>query len=166
MSDEIQTLDEINERAVPSPSFYLSQANAEFGGNGWASNILSRAGLPAPRWLSTLAGKSSASHSLVVGTQWDRYGFHASNGMGSLSPASVQGFPIIELYYINSQWTFTLSGMVSDERIWVEVPNGPSVLFEFEYSSSGWAIGGDVHGLGQYFTSRVGQSIGLNIYGT
>lgn len=151
---------------VPNVPFWLSQANTEFGGGGAASTILSKAGIPAPRWLSNLAGKSSASHSLVVGTQYNRYGFHASNGMGSLSPASVRGFPIVELYFINSQWVFSLSGSVSDERIRVEVPNGPSVLFEFEYSSSGWAIGGDVQGLGQYFTSRVGQSIGLNIYGT
>ncbi|MGL5156142.1 MAG: hypothetical protein ACRC9H_14640, partial [Aeromonas veronii] len=47
------------ERAVPALPFYLSQANTEFSGNGWASDILSKAKIPAPQWLSSLAGKSS-----------------------------------------------------------------------------------------------------------
>ena len=47
--------------AVPSKPFWLSQANTEFGGNGWASNILSKAGLSIPRYVGELAGKSAFS---------------------------------------------------------------------------------------------------------
>lgn len=45
--------------AVPSKPFWLSQANTEFGGNGWASNILSKAGLALPRYVGDLAGMSA-----------------------------------------------------------------------------------------------------------
>ena len=45
--------------AVPNVPFWLSQANTEFAGNGWASNIMSKAGLAVPGWASSLAGKSA-----------------------------------------------------------------------------------------------------------
>ena len=44
---------------VPNKPFWLSQANTEFGGNGWASNILSKAGLALPRMAGDLAGMSA-----------------------------------------------------------------------------------------------------------
>ncbi len=44
---------------VPAKPFWLSQANTEFGGNGWASNILSKAGLALPRMAGDLAGMSA-----------------------------------------------------------------------------------------------------------
>ena len=44
--------------AVPNVPFYLSQANTEFQANGWASHVLSLAGVPAPRHCSALAGQS------------------------------------------------------------------------------------------------------------
>lgn len=54
--------------AVPNIPFYLSAANTEFAGSGWASNIMSKAGLTVPGWASSLAGKSAASHSVVAGS--------------------------------------------------------------------------------------------------
>ena len=54
--------------AVPNVPFWLSQANTEFAGNGWASNILSKAGIPAPRNLSALAGKSAQFNSISLST--------------------------------------------------------------------------------------------------
>ena len=51
--------------AVPNVPFWLSQANTEFAGNGWASNIMSKAGLAVPGWASSLAGKSAVT---VVGS--------------------------------------------------------------------------------------------------
>ncbi|MGL5490439.1 MAG: hypothetical protein ACRDC6_29900 [Shewanella sp.] len=46
--------------AVPNKPFWLSQANTEFGGDRWSSNILSKAGLSLPRFAGELAGKSSS----------------------------------------------------------------------------------------------------------
>lgn len=46
---------------VPNKPFWLSQANSEFGGNGWTSNILSKAGISIPRYVGELAGKSAFS---------------------------------------------------------------------------------------------------------
>lgn len=47
--------------AVNNKPFWLSQANSEFSGNGWASNILSNASIGAPRYVGELAGKSTFS---------------------------------------------------------------------------------------------------------
>lgn len=50
---------EKNSRIIPSGAFWLSQANTEFQGNNWASNVLAKANKPAPRWLSNLRGMSA-----------------------------------------------------------------------------------------------------------
>lgn len=57
--------------AVPNVPFWLSQANTEFAGNGWASNIMSKAGLAVPGWASSLAGKSAATHVIAVAKSAD-----------------------------------------------------------------------------------------------
>lgn len=44
---------------VPNVPFWLSDANSEFGGNGWASDICAKAGLALPADLKSLAGRSS-----------------------------------------------------------------------------------------------------------
>lgn len=54
---------------VPNKPFWLSQANNEFKGNQWGSNILSSAQLAVPGWLGELAGKSAfvKTHTVVMG---------------------------------------------------------------------------------------------------
>ncbi|MCO4170254.1 hypothetical protein K8D10_00360 [Aeromonas veronii] len=44
---------------IPAKPFWLSAAYAEFGGNRWMSDTANRAGIPAPRWLGDLAGRSA-----------------------------------------------------------------------------------------------------------
>lgn len=51
--------------AVPNVPFWLSQANTEFQANGWASNIMGKAGVAVPGWCSQLAGRSAVT---VIGT--------------------------------------------------------------------------------------------------
>ena len=53
---------------VPNPPFWLSVANTEFGANGYASNIMAKAGLSLPAWTTQLAGKSASSHSMLAGS--------------------------------------------------------------------------------------------------
>lgn len=50
---------------VPNVPFWLSDANSEFGGNGWASDICAKAGLALPADLIDLAGRSALT---VIGT--------------------------------------------------------------------------------------------------
>lgn len=50
---------------VPNVPFWLSDANSEFGGNGWASDICAKAGLALPADLINLAGRSALT---VIGT--------------------------------------------------------------------------------------------------
>lgn len=45
--------------AISSPSFYLSEANTEFAADGYATNIMSKAGVATPAYLSVLAGMSA-----------------------------------------------------------------------------------------------------------
>ena len=45
--------------AVPNGPFWLSQANTEFQANGWASNIMGKAGLGTTGLLGRLAGMSA-----------------------------------------------------------------------------------------------------------
>lgn len=88
---------------VPNVPFWLSQANTEFGGGGVTSTILSKAGIPAPQWVSNLAGKSASTHVLTPRVQvqgqgelvgfrgpTDVYGYPQTT-FGSISPASFIG---------------------------------------------------------------------------
>lgn len=88
---------------VPNVPFWLWSANVEFGGGGVTSTILSKAGIPAPRWVSNLAGKSASTHTLtptvqVVG-QGELVGFrgptdvygYPQTAFGAISPASFIG---------------------------------------------------------------------------
>lgn len=88
---------------IPNGPFYLSQANTEFGGGGWASTTLSKAGVPAPRLLSALMGKSASTHTLTPTVQvlgqgelvgfrgpTDVYGY-PQTAFGAISPASFIG---------------------------------------------------------------------------
>lgn len=80
---------------VPNKPFWLSQANSEFGGNRWVSNILSKAGLSIPRLAGDLAGRSSSVVlSLTIGSYTPGYetelGFRRGQ-MGAISIGQFEG---------------------------------------------------------------------------
>lgn len=81
--------------AVPNKPFWLSQANTEFSGDRWSSNILSKAGLSLPRFAGELAGKSS---SIVLNLTIGEYspGYETELGyrrgqMGAISIGEYEG---------------------------------------------------------------------------
>lgn len=79
---------------VPNVPFYLSQANTEFSGNNYASGILLKAAINAPVLVSTLGGKSSATHTAVFGLYGGRpyaNGAYAYSTVGSISPHGLGG---------------------------------------------------------------------------
>ncbi|UNU87616.1 hypothetical protein [Aeromonas dhakensis] len=100
---------------VPNKPFWLSQANSEFGGNGWASNIISRAGLSVPRWVGELAGRSaSITMNLTIGMHNQDVGFSAGViAYGNLSPRAnaIVGGDILAINtgaFINQSLSFAL----------------------------------------------------------
>lgn len=100
---------------VPNKPFWLSQANSEFGGNGWASNIMSRAGLSVPRWIGELAARSaSITMNLTIGMHNQDVGFSAGViAYGNLSPRAnaIVGGDILAINtgaFTNQSLSFTL----------------------------------------------------------
>lgn len=87
---------------VPNKPFWLSQANSEFGGNGWASNVLSQAGLGLPRFVGELAGKRAATTFNMVIAEWmvgrADYEVGFQPGRGSVSPDSYKGVDFEALF--------------------------------------------------------------------
>ncbi|MFB0600621.1 hypothetical protein [Aeromonas hydrophila] len=87
---------------VPHKPFWLSQANSEFGGNGWASNILSKASLPLPCWAGELGGKSAAATFNIVIAEWmvgrADYEVGFQPGRGSVSPDNYKGVDFEALF--------------------------------------------------------------------
>lgn len=123
---------EINERAVPAGPFYLSQANTEFKGNGWASDILAKARIPAPQWLSNLAGRSNWTNILTVGkARYDAWGYDANGSseyrMGELEPRDITNIGYCSMLEVQPDF-FTAGG-----QYWVTVPNvGTYITVEVE----------------------------------
>lgn len=88
---------------IPAKPFWLSAAYAEFGGNRWMSDTANRAGIPAPRWLGDLAGRSawtwnaipsSGSNSVEIagtgtGTVTVQYIVRALNGLTGVRASGV-----------------------------------------------------------------------------
>ncbi|MGL4843972.1 MAG: hypothetical protein ACRC2Y_05050 [Aeromonas veronii] len=171
IKDQIQTLEEPELIAVPAPAFWLSQANTEFGGNQWGSNILAKAGLPAPQWLSNLAGKANASHQFTIAPRGNGWvGFQDTSGVpvyGQMTPRSVSGAPELTEFVIrpdNVAWSWmSVYGWFAG-RIQASIPNGPSATFVFTNDPESASVEGDIAGLANYIIARTGQTIGINIW--
>lgn len=136
--EEINTLEEKEGRAVPALPFYLSQANTEYGQNGWASNILVAAGLPAPRNLSTLAGTYSGQNVTVI-RNGNMVGFVNTNNWGSkfgdMQPRHIpiMGAEVVEFCVNNGNtpWINVIGSNWIGVRVQATLPNGAWMQFEF-----------------------------------
>ena len=85
--------------AVPNVPFYMSQANTEFNGNGWGSDIRTKARLPAAGWLSELAGRTAETIiTLTVGTSALTGTGFSQDIMGAISPNTHLGRVITKMY--------------------------------------------------------------------
>ena len=153
---------------VPAVPFWLSAANTEFAGSGWASNIMSKAGLAVPGWTSSLAGKSAATVYTVNVATWEpaqgdvECGFYIGQG-GSVSPANFKGVRFRGMYAANYDdyvhlvfdgptpaTTLTIAGAGT-----VAVPaNNSSAPFNIPW--------GELYG---WLWARVGQNISVTLTG-
>lgn len=159
--------------AVPNAPFWLSQANTEFQANGWASNIMGKAGVAVPGWCSQLAGKSSATHQFTVARSGRGHwlGYCDGDGaawtdevFGNLTPRSWGPFYITSLgcrFDTYNTSFMTLAYPVSDEIFEVKFGDGQTFVFEFLQSNeascnneAAWAA---------KIRSLHGQTVGLNM---
>ena len=103
--------------AVPNVPFWLSQANTEFAGNGWASNIMGKAGVAVPGWCSQLAGMASLKkiasiQSVVTGNNAQPFATFSYN-------ASTR-----KTIYTYLDGTIAKYYPIFDGRAWVRIRNG------------------------------------------
>lgn len=167
---------------IPNGPFYLSQANQEFGGNGYATDILTKAGVPAPRLLSELMGKSAYSHKLTIGETPGSVGglvrgFRASvdiyeqpqTAIGGLSPQTL-GPGSIRTFICSTNLTdgisIAIKPMLSSVQgnLTIIIPglgtltgaysNGPTATTQ---------ILRGLQGVFDFFGQRVGQTIDIDI---
>ena len=103
--------------AVPNAPFWLSQANTEFQANGWASNIMWKAGVAVPGWCSQLAGMASLKQiasiqSVVTGNNTPPYAMFSYNESTR------------QTIYTYIDGTTVKSYPIFDGRAWVRIRNG------------------------------------------
>ena len=103
--------------AVPNVPFWLSQANTEFQANGWASNIMWKAGVAVPGWCSQLAGMASLKQiasiqSVVTGNNTPPYATFSYNASTN------------QTIYTYIDGTTVKSYPIFDGRAWVRIRNG------------------------------------------
>jgi len=152
---------------VPNKPFWLSQANSEFGGNGWASSILSKAGLSVPRWAGDLAGKSSSiTMNLTIGMYGQNAGFATVlHPYGDLSPRTnpILGGEVISCMsspYMYQDLTIQLAGGVVLKAFTLTIPG----LTTRSYDPDSASIPGNVWmalDMRAWLAARNGQTIQL-----
>lgn len=140
--------------AVPNVPFWLSQANTEFQANGWASNILSLAEVPAPRNCSALAGKSAA---IVVNLPGG-----ALNDVNVLSYVSgTSGKNLIINVPANAAYRSTTTGGPALRCV---IPDAKSVTLNIASGTTVWGKGGNGGGTTKNGSGGAGGNGGPGLY--
>ena len=151
---------------VPNVPFWLWQANVEFGGGGVASTILSKAKIPAPRWLSNLAGKSAftPTHQLSVGinTNGNVWGWNPaqSPAYGDLNPKTSGAVTWSYLYVNTTRFTLVPSARLT-ATFKLTFDNGATVSLSYNNLTSSTVVGGDEAACIEKIRASVGQTIGI-----
>lgn len=133
---------------VPNGPFYLSQANTEFAGGGLASTILTKAGVPAPRLLSALMGKSAftPTHQLTVGTsaQNNSWGWNhiTSPAYGDLNPKTSGAVTWSYFYVSTTRLTLSSSARIT-ATFKLTFDNGATVTLQYNNLAAAKVIDGD-----------------------
>lgn len=122
---------------VPNVPFYLSQAAQEFGGDGYASTILSRAATPAPRLLSTLALAVKFSMLTLITTNQSPYMYFTFDGTHTI-------------YHHNNDGV-QQAQQIQKGQLWIKL-GPPTSQANFENCSQGqWFLAdGTLRGLRKY----------------
>lgn len=151
---------------VPNVPFWLSQANVEFGGGGVASTILSKAKIPAPRWLSNLAGKSAftPTNTMTVGVSVNnnQWGWNpvASTPYGDLTPKTSGAVTWNYLYVSTTKLTLVPSARLT-ATFKLTFDNGATVSLSYNNLTSSTVVDGDEAACIAKIRASVGQTLGI-----
>ena len=139
--------------AVPNLPFWLSAAHTEFNNNRWASNILSLAGVPAPRNCSALAGRSSTITVNLPGG--------AQNNVDVLSHVSgTAGKTIVVNVPANAVYRSTTTGGPALRCV---IADAKSVTLNIASGATVWGKGGN-GGNGTLYVGNPGGVGGPGLY--
>lgn len=140
--------------AVPNLPFMLSQANTEFNGNGWGSDILSKAGLGTTGLLGQLAGKSAV---IVVNLPGG-----ALNDLNVLSYVSgTSGKNLIINVPANAAYRSTTTGGPALRCV---IPDAKSVTLNIASGATVWGKGGNGGGTTKNGGGGAGGNGGPGLY--
>lgn len=140
--------------AVPNLPFWLSAAHTEFNSNRWASNILSLAGVPAPRNCSALAGLSSTITVNLPGG--------AQNNVTVLSYVSgTAGKAIVVNVPGNAQYRSTTTG---GPALCCVIPDARSVTLVVAAGATIWGKGGNGGNGAAFVSGNPGGAGGPGLY--
>lgn len=150
---------------IPNGQFYLSQANTEFSGSGYASDILAKAGVPAPRLLSQLMGKSAftPTHQLSVGVSaQSSWGWNPvkSPAYGDLNPKTSGAVTWSYLYVSTTRLTLAPSARLT-ATFKLTFDNGATVSLRYNNIAAATVVGGDEAACIAKIRASVGQTIGI-----
>ena len=153
--------------AVPNGPFWLSQANTEFQANGWASNIMGKAGVAVPGWCSQLAGRSAftPTNTMTVranadGNQWG-WNPVAATPYGAFSPVTT-GSVTWSYFYVGTRITLSATARITG-TFKVTLATGASVTIEYANSSAGSVIAGDDATFISQVRAKVGSTLQISI---
>ena len=153
---------------VPNVPFWLSQANVEFGGGGVASTILSKAKIPAPRWVSNLAGKSAftPTNTMTVGVSPNnnQWGWNpvAATPYGAFSPVTT-GSVTWRYFYVNATSITLASSVGITGTFEVTLATGAEVTIQYSGLVGGSVISGDVVTFISQVQAKVGSTLQVSI---
>lgn len=156
---------------VPNVPFWLSQANTEFGGNGWQSNTLSLAKVPAPQWCSQLAGKSqfTPTHQLTVGAsaQANSWGWNpiTSPAFGDMNPKTSGAVTWNFFYVSTTRLTLSPTARLTG-TFQLTFDNGATITLRYNNLTASTVLGGDEAACIAKIRASVGQTIGISIVQT
>lgn len=154
--------------AVPNAPFWLSAANTEFKGNGWGSDIRTKARLPAAGWLSELAGKSAftPTNTMTVGVSVNNnsWGWNpvSSPPFGAFSPTTT-GSVAWSYFYVNFGSIVLSSTDLITGTFKVTLATEASVTIQFANLTAGSIIEGDVATFISQVQAKAGTTLQISI---
>ncbi len=146
----------------------LSQANTEFNGNGWGSDIRTKARLPAAGMLSELAGKSAFTptntmtvRASVNNNQWG-WNPDAATPYGAFSPVTTGSVTWRYFYVMVGSIVLAPTARITG-TFKVTLATGASVTIQYANLTAGSIIEGDVATFISQVQAKVGTTLQVSI---
>ncbi|WP_339009468.1 hypothetical protein [Aeromonas popoffii] len=146
---------------VPNIPFWLSDANTEFGGNGWATDICAKAGLALPVNLINLAGRSSDTKIVmtigVFNPGYENQIGYFSNAAGAISPNTHKGRLITTIGGFDDQPDLLYVGVDKPSPLTVTIEGAGTMIIPAGEGKIRWP------GIISWLWARNGQKVNVTL---